>query len=127
MKVIFCVGEKLNEKKKNLTYSILKKQIVKGLEKINNFENIIIAYEPVWSIGTGLVPKSSELKKNINSIKKILSLLRKSKKINILYGGSVSPDNAKDLLEMVNINGFLVGGASLNAKKFIDIIKKSIN
>ena len=127
LKVIFCVGEKLNEKKKNLTYSILKKQIVKGLEKINNFENIIIAYEPVWSIGTGLVPKSSELKKNINSIKKILSLLRKSKKINILYGGSVNSDNAKDLLEMVNINGFLVGGASLNAKKFIDIIKKSIN
>ena len=56
-----------------------------------------------------------------------MSLLRKSKKISILYGGSVSPDNAKDLLEMVNINGFLVGGASLNAKKFIDIIKKSIN
>ena len=127
LKVIFCIGEKLNEKKKNLTFKILKKQIINGLYKIRNFEKIIITYEPVWSIGTGVVPNNKELKKNINYIKKILENLTKSKKIKILYGGSVKAENVKKLTELTEIDGFLVGGASLNANKFIDIIKKSIN
>ncbi len=127
LKVIFCIGEKLNEKNNNLTYSVLKKQIKKGLNKIKNFKNIIIAYEPVWSIGTGLIPKSSELKKNIRNIRNILISNRNSKKLKIVYGGSVNPNNAKELSQIKDINGFLIGGASLNSKKFIDIIKKSIN
>ena len=127
LKVIFCIGEKLNEKKKKLTFKILKKQLVKGLYKIKNFKKIIITYEPVWSIGTGLVPKNSELKKNIRYIKKILDTFTNSKKIKILYGGSVNPENVQKLTELSEINGFLVGGASLNPNKFIDIIKKTIN
>ena len=127
LKVIFCVGEKLNEKKKNITFNILRKQLNNGLKGIKNIENIIIAYEPVWSIGTGLVPKNSELIQNVKKIKNILNRLKKSKNAKILYGGSVSPINAKELAQIKEINGFLVGGASLNPKKFIDIIKKSIN
>jgi len=127
LKVIFCIGENLKEKKKNLTYIVLKNQIKKGLSNIKKFENIIIAYEPIWSIGTGIIPKNYDLKKNINNIKKIINSLKKSNKVKIIYGGSVNPQNAKELVKISQINGFIVGGASINAKKFIDIIKKSIN
>tara|TARA_B100001250_G_scaffold403740_1_gene418703 strand:- start:867 stop:1619 length:753 start_codon:yes stop_codon:yes gene_type:complete len=127
LKVVFCIGETLKERKKKLTLKVLKKQITSGLYKINKLENIIIAYEPVWSIGTGLLPDSSELNINIINIRKILKSLRNSKKIKIIYGGSVNPGNIKNLLQINEIKGFIVGGASLNAKKFIDIIKKSTN
>jgi len=127
LKVIFCIGEKLSEKRNKTTYKVLKKQLTNGLKGIKKFENIIVAYEPVWSIGTGIIPKNLELSKNINNIKKILAKLKKSIDIKILYGGSVNPKNAKELAQIKEINGFLIGGASLSAKKFIDIIKKSIN
>ena len=127
LKVIFCIGEKLSEKRKKKTYNILKKQLIHGLKGIKKIENIIIAYEPVWSIGTGVVPKNPELIKNIDNIKKILYKLKNSKSIKILYGGSVNSNNVKELAKIKEISGFLVGGASLNPKKFIDIIKKSIN
>ncbi len=127
LKVIFCIGETLTEKKKNITNKILKKQISIGLKKIKKFQNIIFAYEPVWSIGTGLVPKRNELIKNLKFIRKTILNLSNIKNIKILYGGSVNPNNAKKLAEINEISGFLIGGASLNAKNFIDIIKKSIN
>ena len=127
LKVIFCVGENLNEKNKNHTNKVLKKQIKKGLKNINKLNNIIIAYEPVWAIGSGLAPKNIELKQNVAIIKKIIKSLKKTIKMKILYGGSVTPLNAKDLVKKSGINGFIVGGASINPKKFIDIIKKSIN
>ena len=124
LKVIFCIGEKLSEKKN--TYNVLRKQLINGLKDIKKIESIIIAYEPVWSIGTGIVPKNSELTINVRNIKKILLKFKKSKINKILYGGSVNPNNVKELAKIKEINGFLVGGASLSAKKFIDIIKKSI-
>ena len=127
LKVIFCIGEKLSEKKKKNTYKVLKKQLSNGLKGIKKFENIIVAYEPVWSIGTGIIPKNLELSRNINNIKKILTKLKKSTNIKILYGGSVNSKNANELAQIKEINGFLIGGASLSVKKFIDIIKKSIN
>ena len=98
-----------------------------GLKGIKKCKNIIFAYEPVWSIGTGKVPKNLELSININNIIKILNNLKKSINAKILYGGSVNPKNAKELAEIKEINGFLIGGASLSANKFIDIIKKSTN
>ena len=125
--IILCIGEKLSEKKKNLTYKVLKKQLTNCLKGIKKNAKIIIAYEPVWSIGTGLIPKNFELKANLKNIKKILTTLNKSKNIKILYGGSVNPKNAKNLAQIKEINGFLIGGSSLSSKKFIDIIKKSIN
>ena len=117
----------IREKKKKTTIKVLKKQLKNCLSRVNKKANIIIAYEPVWSIGTGIIPKSSELKENIKIIKKILKTLKKSKNIKILYGGSVNPKNVKNLAQIKEINGFLIGGASLNSKKFIDIIKKTIN
>jgi len=127
LKIIFCIGEKLSEKRNKKTYKILQKQLINGLKGIKKFENIIVAYEPVWSIGTGIIPKNYELRNNIKSIKKILSSLKKKINLKILYGGSVNPKNAKELAQIKDINGFLIGGASLSSKKFIDIIKKSTN
>ena len=127
LKVIFCIGESSSEKRKGNTHKVLRKQLNNGLKGIKKFKNVIVAYEPVWSIGTGIFPKKTELTKNIINIKKVLYKLKKSINIKILYGGSVNPKNAKELGQIKDINGFLIGGASLSAKKFIDIIKKSIN
>jgi len=121
LKVIFCIGETLQEKRKKITKKILNKQIKLGLNKIKNKKNVIIAYEPVWSIGTGLIPRSNELFKTIDFIKK------KIKNNKVLYGGSVNPKNIHELKLINNIDGYLIGGASQDPKKFIDIIKKTYN
>ena len=126
LKIVFCIGETLKEKRKKLTYSVLKKQINKGLKGVKNYQNFLIAYEPVWSIGTGLIPKDKELESNINKIKKLISQKTK-KKLPILYGGSVNNRNISNLKNITGISGFLVGSASQSSKKFIDIIKKTIN
>ena len=121
LKVIFCIGETSQEKRKKKTYQVLNNQIKTGLDKVKNKKNIIIAYEPVWSIGTGLIPKSKDLYDVINFIKK------KYKYNKVLYGGSVNPKNINELKSINNIDGFLIGGASQDPKKFIDIIKKTYN
>ena len=123
LKVIFCIGETLREKRNRKTNQVLAKQIKNGLNSINNKSNIIVAYEPVWSIGSGLIPKSDDLKKSISFIKSKFG--KKSPKI--LYGGSVNSNNVDKLKIITGIDGFLVGGASQDSKKFIDIIKKTIN
>ena len=121
-KIIYCIGENSLQKRKKQTYSIIKKQITKVLEKKNNKKNIIVAYEPIWSIGTGKIPNKSELTKTTSYIKKILSkIFRKSPPV--LYGGSVDEKNINMLKEIREIDGFLIGSASKSAKKFIDIIK----
>ena len=111
----------MQQKRKKITKQILNKQIKLGLKKINNKNKVLIAYEPVWSIGTGFIPKSSELLNTISHIKK------KTKKTKVLYGGSVNPKNISELNSVNNIDGFLIGGASQDPKKFIDIIKKTYN
>tara|TARA_Y100001935_G_C17225642_1_gene467643 strand:+ start:59 stop:805 length:747 start_codon:yes stop_codon:yes gene_type:complete len=126
LKIIFCIGETLSEKKSKLTFSVLKRQINKGLKRIKNFQKIIIAYEPVWSIGTGIIPKNKELETNVGKIRNIFSKKTK-KKLLILYGGSVNSKNISILKNISGIDGFLIGSASQNSKKFIDIIKKTIN
>ena len=123
LKIIFCIGETLKEKKNNKTNQVLAKQINNGLKSIKNKSKIIIAYEPVWSIGTGLIPKSEDLLKSILFIKNKFG--KKSPKI--LYGGSVNSKNIAQLKDINTIDGFLVGGASQSSKKFIDIIKKTFN
>ena len=123
LKVIFCVGENKIEKKNKKTFSVLKKQIIKVLEKKFNKDNIIIAYEPIWSIGTGKIPTKNELEETIIYIKKILKQIYKKKNPAVLYGGSVDGNSVKIFKDIKEIDGFLIGGASKSSKKFIDIIK----
>ena len=121
LKVIFCIGETLSEKRKNKTRLILSQQIKIGLGNIKNTSNIFLAYEPIWAIGTGIIPESEDLLKTVQFIKSKF----KDKTPKVLYGGSVNPQNINNLKEINNIDGFLIGGASQNAKKFIDIVKKT--
>ena len=96
-------------------------------KKIDNLKNIIFAYEPVWSIGTNVIPKQKDLKNNIIFIKKFLIKKFKTKNPKVLYGGSVNQNNIIKLREINEIDGFLIGGSSQNSNKFIDIIKKTFN
>ena len=121
LKIIFCVGESLSQKRKKNTKKILSRQIIQGLKNIKNKKNIIIAYEPVWSIGSGLIPKENEIFEIVKFIK------NKVKGSKVLYGGSVNSKNINLLKKIDNVDGFLVGGASQNSNNFIDIIKKTFN
>jgi triosephosphate isomerase (TIM) len=121
LKVIFCIGETLSEKRKKKTHSVLSKQIKIGLKNIKNKSNIFLAYEPVWAIGSGLIPKSQDLFEIVEFIKNKF----RNKTPKVLYGGSVNPNNITNLRKINNIDGYLIGGASQNVKKFIDIVKKT--
>ena len=123
LKVVFCIGENKTEKKNKKTFSILKKQLTKVLNKKFNKNNIIVAYEPIWSIGTGKIPTKKELERTIIYIKKVLKNIFRKKSPAVLYGGSVDGSNVKIFKEIREIDGFLIGGASKSSKKFIDIIK----
>ena len=123
LKVVFCIGENKTEKKNKKTLSVLKRQLTKVLEKKFNKNNIIVAYEPIWSIGTGKIPTAGELKKTTIHIKKVLKGIFKKNSLAVLYGGSVDGSNVEMFKEIKEIDGFLVGGASKTSKKFIDIIK----
>jgi triosephosphate isomerase (TIM) len=123
LKVVFCIGENKSQKNKKQTFSVLKKQLTKVLEKEFNKNNIIIAYEPIWSIGTGKIPNQIDLSKTTIYIKKVLQNIFKKKSPPVLYGGSVDENNVKMFTQIKEIDGFLIGGASKSSKKFIDIIK----
>ena len=123
LKVVFCIGENKSEKKNNRTLSVLKRQLIKVLEKKFNKNNIIIAYEPIWSIGTGKIPTAKELKKTTIHIKKVLKNIFKKNSPAVLYGGSVDGTNVEMFNQIKEIDGFLIGGASKSSKKFIEIIK----
>ena len=115
---------KINQKKKNKkTLSVLKKQLTNVLEKKFNKNNLIVAYEPIWSIGTGKIPSAQELQKTTIYIKKILKGLFKKNSPAVLYGGSVDGNTVEMFKQIKEIDGFLIGGASKSSKKFIDIIK----
>ena len=123
LKVVFCIGENKIEKKNKKTFSVLKKQIIKVLEKKFNKNNILVAYEPIWSIGTGKIPTKNELEETIIYIKKILNQIYRKKSPAVLYGGSVDGNSVKIFKDIKEIDGFLIGGASKSSKKFVDIIK----
>ena len=123
LKVVFCIGENKLEKKNKKTFSVLKRQLNRVLEKKFNKNNIIVAYEPIWSIGTGQIPTAQELQKTIIYIKNVLKNIFKKNSPAVLYGGSVDENNVGIFRQIKEIDGFLVGGASKSSKKFIDIIK----
>tara|TARA_Y100000590_G_scaffold458570_1_gene613554 strand:+ start:600 stop:1325 length:726 start_codon:yes stop_codon:yes gene_type:complete len=117
---IICIGENLQQRKENLTKDILKDQLINSLPKEININKIIIAYEPIWSIGTGLIPTTEEISEIHTFIKgKIFN----NKNIKVIYGGSVKAANYKKIIDMPNVDGLLVGGASINLDEFNQIIK----
>lgn len=128
LKVILCVGETKFEHNNNKTKNVLKRELeiaLKGLYE-NELKSIVIAYEPVWAIGTGKTPSNKEIEITINDIRKIVADIfseKVSEKICILYGGSVNENNSASILKINGVNGLLVGGASLDPEKFINIIK----
>ena len=115
LKVIYCIGETLSDKENGNTFQVLEKQIS---EVLNNVEikDIMIAYEPVWAIGTGNVPSVKEIKENIEFINDII-YEKYENKLDILYGGSVNDENIGELCSIKGLSGFLVGGASLDVNK----------
>lgn len=128
LKPIFCVGELLEERENGTTNDVIKRQILKGLAGIpaDDMKNIIVAYEPVWAIGTGKTAtpaQAQEVHEFIRDLIEIEYSMEVSMNLVILYGGSVKPDNAKQLLSQIDIDGALVGGACLKADSFMGIIK----
>jgi len=124
LKVVFCIGENKEHKANNKTFEILENQIQNALDDKFNFKDIIVAYEPIWSIGTGQIPEPNDLLKTTLFIKKILkNIFKKQKSPVVLYGGSVDSKNISQFKKLNDIDGFLIGGASKSDKNFIDIIK----
>jgi len=128
IKIIFCCGESLSERKANRAKEVIELQLKESLFHIssNEMENVVIAYEPVWAIGTGLTATSEQAQDMHNFIR---TLLRKyynediSNRVSILYGGSCKPSNAKDLFSKKDVDGGLIGGAALESAAFLEIIK----
>jgi triosephosphate isomerase len=128
LKPILCVGETLEEREKDITEKVVKRQIEKGLTDITPDEilNVIIAYEPVWAIGTGKTATPQQAQEVHQFIRKLLTSMYSkdfAQLIPIQYGGSVKPENAKELLSQNDIDGALVGGACLKADSFIGIVE----
>lgn len=118
LKVILCIGEKEEEKEKRK--EVLKKQLEEALKNVSK-ENIIIAYEPVWAIGTGKTMKEEDIKEVSIYIKSMLT-----EKTKVLYGGSVNEKNIESLSKIKEVDGFLVGGASLKEEVFLKMIEVAV-
>jgi triosephosphate isomerase len=128
LKPVLCIGETETDRDEEKTFSILDKQVSNGLKGLSFDElgNLVLAYEPVWAIGTGKtasVDQVDEVHQYLRSLLEKLFSKDFSGKTRILYGGSVNPDNVKELMGIKDVDGALVGGASLDADKFINIIK----
>ncbi|MBI5546773.1 MAG: triose-phosphate isomerase, partial [Deltaproteobacteria bacterium] len=129
---IFCVGETLAEREANQTLSVVERQVNGGLAGLSaeDAKTLVIAYEPVWAIGTGKVATTAQAQEVHASIRRLLASAYGAaiaSAIRIQYGGSVKPDNAADLLAQPDIDGALVGGASLKADDFAKIIKAALH
>jgi triosephosphate isomerase len=116
LKAMFCIGETLDQREKNQTEAVLAEQLEKGLAKAKK-ENLILAYEPVWAIGTGKTATAAQAEEAHKFISQWLDKKGFSG-VAILYGGSVKPENAAELMAQPHISGFLVGGASLDPESF---------
>ncbi|MDZ7739826.1 MAG: triose-phosphate isomerase [Bacteroidales bacterium] len=126
--VIFCCGEVLEEREKGNHFNIVKKQLEKGLSAISDAEltNIIIAYEPVWAIGTGVTASSEQAQEMHSYIRSVIRGIygdKQSDNLTVLYGGSCKPGNAAELFSMKDVDGGLIGGASLKEEDFCKIIE----
>jgi triosephosphate isomerase len=128
LKPILCVGEKLDENEAGKTEAVVTGQLTASLEGIDNAGSLVIAYEPVWAIGTGKAATGEQANKTIGFIRQTLAKKYghpAAQSVRILYGGSVTPDNTAEFLRQPEIDGGLVGGASLKADQFISIVKET--
>ena len=129
LRIILCVGETREEKEKGITMQIINNQLRTGLDGIDSKEidNLVVAYEPVWAIGTGLNAKPEDAEIVHKYIKEVVSGMFDSynDEFRVIYGGSVNAGNIKSLVSQPNIDGVLVGGASLDREAFTEIIRIS--
>jgi len=128
---IMCVGEKLEERDNGMTFEVLEKQLSRGLKDFQKDEvmRIIIAYEPVWAIGTGRTAtpqQAQEAHKFIRDLIERTYTKEAAVKVRIQYGGSVKPDNISNLMSQEDVDGALVGGASLDVNSFTEIVKNAV-
>jgi triosephosphate isomerase len=128
LKVIFCIGETLKEREEGKTFSVIERQIAGGLKDIGKEEmkRIVVAYEPVWAIGTGKTATPEQAEEVHRFIRERLERLYSqgiAEEVRIQYGGSVTPENVKGLMNQKNIDGALVGGASLKSDTFSKIVR----
>ena len=127
---VVCVGETLQERETNETFKVIEKQIRDGIKNLTKeeAEKTVIAYEPVWAIGTGKTATPQQAQEVHEFIRKIYSQMyaEASDKVRILYGGSVKPDNVSELMKQKDIDGGLVGGASLEAASFAKLVKFNV-
>ena len=122
LKPILCIGETLGQREAGQTDLVLESQLELGLKDVAELEHCVIAYEPVWAIGTGVTADSEQIKLAHQAVRKILvELYPGSDDIQVLYGGSVNPGNAEELISVPGVNGFLIGGASLDIDSFTSI------
>jgi triosephosphate isomerase len=128
LKPILCVGETLAEREAGLTLAVVQRHVELGLAGVTaeQMANVVIAYEPVWAIGTGKVATTAQAQEVHAFIRDLLTKLYGApvaQKVRILYGGSMKPSNAPELLAEKDIDGGLIGGAALEARSFIDLVK----
>lgn len=117
---VLCIGETLDQRQKNETLKVCFEQLETALAGVDTAKRIIVAYEPVWAIGTGQVATLDQVKEVHAELFKKMTLLN-FKNFQLLYGGSVKADNAKELISISHVDGFLIGGASLEVASFLDI------
>ena len=127
IKIIFCFGEELKDRKTNNHFNIISNQISESLFHLSSsdWDNIILAYEPIWAIGTGETASSDQVQEMHSFIRNFIAQKYSNElaqKISILYGGSVKPNNAKEIFSMTDVDGGLIGGASLKSKDFFSIV-----
>ena len=125
---ILCIGERLEQNEAGLTAEVVTRQLKSALVGIDHLSKMIVAYEPVWAIGTGKAATGKQANKTIGLIRRTISKLygeRVAQDLRILYGGSVTADNATEFMQQPEIDGALVGGASLKADQFLSIVRQT--
>ena len=124
LKPIICVGENLEQRKEKKTIDVIRKQTLKALDGLttDDISRVVVAYEPIWAIGTGKTATAKDANKCIGEIRKAIKEKFDTDNVSILYGGSVNAENASELFNMPEIDGGLIGGASLNVEEFMKII-----
>ncbi len=128
VKPVVCIGETLDQREANITNNVLKTQVTEALKNVSkeDMKNIIVAYEPVWAIGTGVTATAEDANEACKYVRNVIESLYDSETAEntvIQYGGSVKPENVQEILSQEDINGALVGGASLEVESYLQLIK----